>query len=353
MATYLVTGATGFVGGTLVRRLATQTPAHELRVLVRDPADAQARALPETARRVTASLADPNAIAEAARDVDVIFHCAGEADRRASPRAFAWVNVAGTENVINAARHAGVRRVVHLSCADATLANRDRLSWKETSVLTAAPLDACARSQLLAEELALQASGSGLEVCALRPAWTWGPGDRRVLAALYEEAQRGRVQLCGNGNNLVPTVYVENLVDAMLLASEAKAAPGRAYHVLDAETLSASELLGKLCELLQVRAPVRGVYALVYAAAWLRARTGGEGLSPAQVAQRGRSCLFDGLAAARDLDYEPKIGVDEGMQALGAWLRELGGPSALVKVRRTANDEARVAALVRVAEAEG
>jgi nucleoside-diphosphate-sugar epimerase len=345
------------VGGALTARLlrdaqrasGAEREADEVRVLARDAA-AAARA-PDGTRACVASLGDPNAIAEAARGVDVLYHCAGENDSRASQKALAWVNVAGTENVINAARHAGVRRVVHLSCADATLIDGNRMSWKETSSLTQRPLDACARAKLLAEELALQASRPGFEVCALRPAWIWGAGDRRTLPALYEEAQRGRVQLCGDGKNLVPTAHVDNVVDALLLAARAERAPSRAYHIVDAETLDASELLGKLCQVLGVAPPARGVYALAYAAAWLRAQLGKPGLWPADVARRGRSCLFDATAAARDLSYEPKTSVDAGMQRLSDWLQHLGGPAALAAQRRRPAGDADIAALEQIAHA--
>ncbi len=353
MTVYLVTGATGFVGQALTRRLlggaspAASPATNEVRVLVRN-AEAGTHALPGTRPQV-ASLGDPNAIADAARGVDVIFHCAGENDARAAPQAFSWINVAGTENVINAARHAGVRRVVHLSCADATLVNRDRMSWKETTALSEAALDACTRSKLLAEELALQANARELEVCALRPAWIWGAGDRRTLPALYEESQRGRVQLCGNGKNLVPTTNIANIVDAFMLASSAERAPGHAYHVLDAELLNAAEFLGHLCNALGVAAPARSLYTIAYTAACVRARLNRPGLTPADVVRRGRSSLFDAQAAARDLHYQPNTSLEAGLQTLSSWLTEIGGPKSLLPLRRHPSTEADIAPLIRLA----
>jgi 2-alkyl-3-oxoalkanoate reductase len=349
MTTYLVTGATGFVGGALVARLLRERET-AVRALVRE-AEA-VRRLPPGAQAVVASLGDPNALAEAARSVHVVFHCAGENDPRASSRALAWINVAGTENLINAARRAQVRRVVHLSCADVTLVNADRMGWKETRALTQTPLDACTRSKLLAEELALQANGSGLEVCALRPAWVWGAGDRRTLPALYAEARRGRVSLCGSGKNFVPTTHVDNLVEALLLAAHAKAAPGGTYHVLDGEMVDARELLSRLCQALGVAPPRRGVYLVSYLAAVARAQLGhADGLWPAEVVRRGRRNLFDGTAAARDLKYQPKTSLEDGLQGLGAWLQELGGPEALLAQRRQPASELDADVLVRLAEA--
>jgi len=347
MSTYFVTGATGFVGAALIRRLLAA--GHEVRALGRT--EVATGAAPDGLHAISASLGDPNRMAEAMRGAEVVFHCAAENSSRSAPNACAWINVAGTENVINAARGAGVRRVVHVSCCDATLVNRDRVSWKESHPLGEQPLDAFSRSKLLAEELALQASGEAIQVCALRPAWVWGPGDRRTLPALCREAARGRVQLCGRGENLVPTVYVENLVDALLLAADAEAARGRCYHILDNEVLNAAEFIGQLCSSIGLSAPARGSYALAYARAWLGERLQQPGLTRADVVRRGRSALFDGTAAANDLGYEAHVTIAEGMESLAAWAKEVGGPSGIARTERQPATEHDVSVLVRIADA--
>ena len=115
----------------------------------------------------------------------MLFHCAGESALHAAPAALSWINVAGTENAIDAARHAGVARVRACCRAQTSRSlNRDRVHWKENAVLAQAPLGAWARTKLLAEELALQASDATLCVTALRPAWLWGPGDHTNAPAL-------------------------------------------------------------------------------------------------------------------------------------------------------------------------
>jgi len=347
MASYLVTGASGFVGAALSQRLLQD--GHSVRLVVRSPSDA----LPKHARASVhvLSLGDPNALAEAAEGVEVLYHCAAENSPRAVPAAYGWINVAATENVLNAARHAGVRRMVHLSCTDATLIDGDRMNWKESHPMGEQPLDALCRSKLLAEELAVHASDARLEVCALRPAWVWGPGDRRVLPSLCREAQRGRVSLCGNGENLVPSVYIDNLVHGLVLAATAAGAPGKTFHVLDSEVHTARELIAALCDAVGLRAPVRGIYALSYARAALNERLRLPGLARVDVVRRGRGALFDGMAAARELGYEAQVSLAQGMAALKSWATAVGGPTGIAALARSAATWNDVEVLMRLADA--
>src|SRR5262245_4194927 len=113
----MVTGAGGFVGSSLCARLCED--GHEVGGLRREPATAQRRIGTQYALSVHAgSVADPNQVATAARGSDVVFHCAGLSPQPAPARVLRWVNVAGTENVLNALRHVQVPRLVHVSCAD-------------------------------------------------------------------------------------------------------------------------------------------------------------------------------------------------------------------------------------------
>jgi nucleoside-diphosphate-sugar epimerase len=329
----LVLGGSGFVGQALCRRLLAS--GHAVRVLVR-PGSKPAAALPDALDARQGELGDPESMAAAAEGCQVMFHCAGESARQASSEALSWIHVAGTENAMNAARHAGVRRAVLLSCADATLCNRDRLGWREDAVLGQAPLGQWARSKLLGEELALQASDQRLSVCALRPGYVWGPGERTLLPELCREARAGGVRLFGGGDNLVATLYIDNLIDALLAAAEAPDAGGQVFHVNDGDNVTAREFFDLLCTALGLPRARRGVYAVSYAAAWLRRARGGGWPWPEDIAQRGRGCLLDCLRAATTLDYRPRVGLDAGRQALARWAEAVGGPLAIERLARPA-----------------
>ncbi len=344
----LVTGASGFVGGAVVARLVAA--GDEVHALVRREEDAR-RIEEAGARPFLGGLGDPNEIAAAARGCKLAVHAAAVASHRASPHALRWTNVAGTENLLRAARHVGVARVVCVSCADVTLGGEDRHGWNEDRVAQRPLLDEHARSRRLAEDLAL--SSAGLEVCALRPPFVWGAGDTGTLPHLCAEglATRG-LALFGDGRNVVASLHVENLADAVLAALEAGDVAGRVWHVADAEFLDASEFFGmfsRACGLPPPR-PGRAPLALSFAAARVRAALGAQGPWPTDVARRALPCQLDVSRATRDLGWSARVSVDEGMRALAAWVEAQGGPAALAARVRPPADDASVAAQIHAAQ---
>lgn len=344
----LVTGATGFVGYALTRRLLEI--GWPVAVLLRESHDA--RGLDRQGAELhVGDLADPNSIARAADGRELIFHCAGESSAHASPHALSWIHVAGTENVVHAARHAGVKRLVHLSCADVSLINRDRMHWKEDAVLTQAPLGNYARSKLLAEELALQASDRELMVTALRPAWLWGAGDHTNLPVLCAEARSGGVHLFSGGHNLMATTHVENAVDSLVAAAQSDDVGGRAFHVSDGEVHTAAEFFGGLCRAAGLGEPRRGIFALAYAAAVARRARRAPGPWPTDVVRRARGCLLDCMHAHTQLDYSPAMGFEDGLAELQQWVEEQGGPTAVEALARRPAGEEEAARFERLADA--
>lgn len=343
----VVTGATGFIGGAIARRLIERGDA--VTALVRDAgAASELAALGATVAQ--GSILDPNAIARAARGADVLVHAAGIVSPRVSARALRWTFVAGTENVLAAARHAGLERVVMISSADVTLANLDRVHWDEKRDLAHPPLGERARAMRLAEEIALSSSDGALAVTALRPGWVWGPGDLSTLPALVREAREGGVRMFGDGRNLVATTYVETLADAVVAAARAPGAPAQAYYVGDPEFLELREFLQAFSRALHLPAPRPGLpFAMAYPLALLRGARG-EGPLPEEIVRRARSTLFDVQKAIAELDFRATVPVDAGMKKLAAWVEELGGADALLARARKAPDEA---AIEREAAAAG
>lgn len=273
------------------------------------------QSLEDGTRLHVGEIGEPNTIAEAAEGADVIFVAVGlplgrpDADYR-------WLHVAGTENVLAAARHASVPRVVLVSCADVVLADEPRVHWDEKRDLSHPPIGARARAIKLAEEIALSQSDGMLAVTALRPGWLWGPGDKTRLSALVTEARAGGIDLCGDGRNLVATTYADHLGAAALLAAVSPSAPGQAYYVGDPEFLEIREFLGLLSQTLSLPAPRTGGPYLLRR--WW-AGMGRGALPLEEVVRRGRATYFDTQKAANELGFEPSVKIDDGMKALARW----------------------------------
>ena len=252
----MLTGGTGFVGGAVAQALVEA--GRDVRALVREPARARALASLGVAL-VPGSLADPNEVAAAASGCTHAVHAAAATSPGASRRVAGWVNVAGTENALLGARHAGVRRFVHLSCADVTLHGGPRRGWNEDRVPDTPPLGPLLETKLRAEESVIGAGTAAFEPLALRPGSEWGSGDTSRLPRLCREAlSGGGLRLFGDGRNLVALVHVENLAHAVLRALAAEGAAGTVLHVLDAESALAGEHYGELSAALGLPAPRRG-----------------------------------------------------------------------------------------------
>jgi nucleoside-diphosphate-sugar epimerase len=347
----LVTGASGFVGSALCKALAEA--GHDVVGLTRDPERAASRCGARV-KLVRGSVADPNQVANAAEGCAVAFHAAGLRPHQAPARVLRWVHVAGTENVLNALRRVGVRRLVHMSCADVTLYDGDRMHWDEKRSLPERPVGAHARTKLVAEELALAMGDDKLEVTALRPAYVWGAGDVDGVAALAREARSGGVALYAGGRNLVATTHITNLVQAALSAARSEAVVGQSYYITDGEFHEAREFYGKLLAALGLPPPRTGGHLGL---ALARQRVGSlfgdrSGAGEALALSRARSALFDLSAATKDLAYEASMPMDAAMDGLRSWLSAEGGLDAIVVRARPLPGPGDISEQVRAAGGE-
>ncbi|MEM7139348.1 MAG: NAD-dependent epimerase/dehydratase family protein [Myxococcota bacterium] len=311
----LVTGATGFIGGAVLRGL--QEAGHEVVAYVREGADS--RDLKDVAR-VVGDLADPNRLAEAASGCEAVIHAAGIADPAADRETLGWAHVAGTENAINGAKKAGCERFVHISCADVTLHRGPRSFWNEDETPTE-PMGEHAKSKLHAEELVRVSGTRGFRTITLRPALVWGPGDATRLPRWQAEAANGGLRLINGGKKLLATTYAGNLVHAVTLALTADVQTGSVYYIVDTELSVCRDFFEELCGSLGWRKPTSGgPYVWAMLLSWLSLSQ----LHPTEVVRRARTSAFDMTKAKRELGYEAPITREQGMRDLQAWMAKRG-----------------------------
>ncbi len=308
----LVTGATGFVGGGVLRGLVAA--GHEVVAYVREGTDSQGLLELE---RVVGDIGDPNRLAAAAEGCDALIHAAGIADARAHADTLGWTHVAGTENAINAARKAGCRRFIHISCADVTLYDGPRSFWTESDA-PQRPFGDLALSKLHAEEFVRVSGRKGFWTVALRPSLVWGPGDTMHLREWGNEAESGGVRIVGGGKKLMSTTYVGNLAHAVVRALDTNVTTGNVYYVVDEELSVSREFFGEVSERLGWP-PLK--FTGPYAWARFSCRTGLSPLHPTEVIRRGQTSAFDMSRAKQDLNYQPIFTRTQGLDELTEWVR--------------------------------
>ena len=227
----MVTGATGFIGGRLVRRLVQEERA-SVRALVRnvDKADGLVSIGVEVEQ---GDVNDPDAIRRAMKGCEIVFHCAAVVHNfQATPDLLRRVNVEGTRNMLAAASAAGVGRFVHLSSIGVYgISPREGTEEADPQQLCGDPY---CDSKIEAERLVLaQAEQKRLPVVIIRPANVYGPRSSFWTLGLLDMIKAGNIKLIDDGNGMSNHVYIDNLVDAVLLAVRNDTAAGEAFIVSD------------------------------------------------------------------------------------------------------------------------
>lgn len=321
-AVALVTGASGFIGSRLAERLAAE--GAQVRGLVRAPE--RVRRLPAGVAPVLGDLTDPDSLARAVAGCDLVVHCAAYAGPGGPLRRFAAVNVAGTRALADAALVQGVRRFVHFSTI--AVYGTDHAEPVRDDSPRRAHGDPYAVTKLAGEEAVWEVHRRGLPATVIRPSFVYGPGWGAWTVAPVRAIQRGAPVLVGDGGGICTPIYLDNLVDATLLAIRADHAVGRGYLVWDGLTTTWRSFFG--CYGRMLGKPVRSVpRGLIFAlAALLEAAGRLTGRAPL-VTRAALRMLSPGLplaaTGARDeLGWTPRVGLDEGMAHTERWLREHG-----------------------------
>ncbi len=324
----LVTGGTGFLGRAVVERLVAR--GDEVRVLARGHRATDLPAGVELHRGDVANLA---AVANAAAGCGLVFHTAALAGIAGPREEYVRANVDGTRNVVEACRRRGVPRLVHTSTPSVVFDGSD-MEGVDESVPLATRFEAhYPATKAAAERLVLEADGPELATVALRPHLVWGPGDHHLVPRLLARARAGTLALVGDGSKRVDATYIDNAADAHLAAAErlAPGAPcaGRAYFISDGTPLPMRELLGRILAAAGLPPVGRTVSPAAALAAGrvletihsLLGRPGEPRMTRFLARELSTAHWFDIGAARRDLGYEPRVGMDEGMARLAAWIR--------------------------------
>lgn len=312
---FLVTGANGFVGSALCRRLLQESGAS-----VRGAIRGAGRLLPPGVEPVVVGPigASTNWTA-AVTGVNCVVHLAARVhrlrDRCSEPlAAYREVNVRGTTHLAATAAEAGVKRLVFLSSVKALGEERNA---PYTSTDEPRPSHPYGISKWEAEQaLQVVARDTGLEVVVLRPPLVYGPGVRANFLDLLKAIDRGIPLPFGAIQNRRSLLFAGNLADAILAVARCPAAAGRTYLVSDGEDLSTPELVRRIAAALGRREKL-----LAVPPRWLKwgARLTGQ----TAVADRLLGSLtVDATPIRHELGWQFPYTLSQGLEKTAAWFRE-------------------------------
>lgn len=325
----LVTGGGGFLGSAIVRQLRAR--GDQVVSLSRGQ-------YPELAKldveQRQGDLADPEAVLRAAQGCDIVFHVAAKAGIWGEYRAYHEANVTGTTNVIAACRSVGICRLVYTGSPSVVFDGSDVEGADERLPYPAHFEAHYPKTKALAEQAVLAANSPSLATVSLRPHLIWGPRDNHLVPRIVARGRAGKLRRIGERPCLVDTVYVENAAEAHLNAADrlTPGAPlaGKAYFITNGEPLPLWEMVNRILGAAGVPPVTRSISpGLAYAAGticeglWKGLQLAGEPPMTRFVAKElSTAHWFDISAARRDLGYQPRVSIDEGLKLLKRWFEE-------------------------------
>ena len=312
----LVTGANGFLGTALVKRLRAEL-GEPLRLLVRRPA---ANPPPDDLQLVYGDLGNPAVVDRAMQGIETVFHVG--ASTKGGPFEFSSGTVWGTRNVIDACERHAVRRLVYVSSMSVLqhAGHEPGVPVNESSPYEPFPQQRglYTQTKLEAEKMVLEAAAAQrIHAVVRRPGQIYGPGAEKIPPS-GTIGIAGRWLAVGSGNHHVPLVYIDNVVDALMLAATTDLPNGSIFQLVDPEGLMQREYVD------YVRRSGRPVRAW-YVPAWFLKLAGfgaellGKALkrsvpiTPYRVRSITPLWPCDCTAAHTILGWQPRVSIQEGM----------------------------------------
>ncbi len=330
MQRILVTGATGFLGGAVARRM-----HHDGTSVIATGRNAAIGAQLQRdgiAFRSCDLSADLKTVRDLVQGCDAVVHAAALTSPWGRRSAFTAANVTATRHVIQACAQAGVRRLVHISSPSVSFDFKDQPAIKEDVPWAEPPANLYVATKREAESLVLQAVREGLDAIMLRPKALFGPGDTALLPRVVRVARRGLFPLFGEGDPLMDLTWIGDAVEAVLLALRAPAScAGRAYHITSGDPQPRGLVLRSMLEgcglnvryrRIPLRRALAGAFVMELASRWFTFSRWEPLATRYSVGVLAYPQTLDISAARADLGYAPHTDVCASLRECGLRWRE-------------------------------
>jgi 2-alkyl-3-oxoalkanoate reductase len=325
----LVTGGSGFLGLALCRALLAQ--GHQVSSFQRSfSVELELMGV----RQFLGALNDQAKVSEALQEQEAVLHNAAKASGWGAWDDFYQTNVLGTQNIIAGCQQLGIQKLVYTSTPSVVHQGRKNVAGgNEINTPYATHFSAhYPHTKKIAEQTILAANSTQLASVALRPRLIWGPGDTQLLPRLIERSKAGRLRFIGGGDNKMDCTYIDNVVQAHLLALEkcaiGAACAGKAYFISNAEPKPIREIVNGLLTAAKAPLVTRSIpFVLAYSlgvlceGVWRLFHLNGEPPMTRFLAEQlSTEHWYDCSAAERDLGYVPKVSIADGLLRLHASL---------------------------------
>jgi nucleoside-diphosphate-sugar epimerase len=341
----LVTGAPGWLGTRLVATLVKGLPdvpalagptGRRVRCLVLRGSDvAGLKALGDRIEIAEGDLSDAPSVEAfvASAEGATLFHAAGVIHPTRGVRQLFEVNAEGTRRLVESARRGKVRRMVHVS-SNSPIGCNPRSDHEFDESAPYDPYMGYGKSKMIGEQLVRAANGDGFETIVIRPPWFYGPGQPPRQALFFTMIKDGKAPLVGPGDNRRSMAYVDNICQGLLLCERVEQARGEVYWIADRRPYPMTEILDTIERVLERDFQVKVAHkrmrlpGFASGVAWLV-----DGLLQSMglyhqkihvLSEMNKTIACSIAKAERELGYDPKVDLEEGMRRSIRWMLDHG-----------------------------
>lgn len=342
MTLSVVTGGTGFVGRRLVQSLVAR--GDKVRVLDIATPSSQDDLMNKKVEFLKTDITNMDAVRTGVAGATTVFHVASVVHTKQNQQDFVFkVNLGGTQNLIQACKDdEAVQKLIYVSSGGVVYQGEDIENGDETLPYATTSRAPYVLSKIKAEQEVLKSASASLATISLRPHVIFGPNDIRFLPAVIKNAKQGKLKFqIGRGNWMSDYTYVDNLIDACLLADEKLDATspisGQAYFITNGEPMPFWDFVRSILKRLDLPPmsdtpiPHQPVLALAHVREWFDTYVRGgtidaeDGFTPFAISYMCTHHYFSIERARRELGYEPKVSIAEGLERTCQYIEAHGG----------------------------